>query len=221
MEWKSRPIVWNLSRVILINLLYQCICKPVLFKIGLGSATSLFTKGLVLSQLEQCRFAQYPFKVLRPRQRSRHFAVIFLKENCCILIGIVLLEWFPMVQWTFKHSFDKKKSGSAKNSPPSMHQLPLRSWHSKPNAIYSNSLGSQNQTMGHTWKTDIDIKPSRSVYAPKLMPSLHTGFQGEWLRENNYFARVLTSSFPLNPRVLHKERPRSAGHHPLNNPARV
>ena len=117
MERKSRPIVWNLSRVILINLLYQCICKPVLFKIGLWSATSLFMKGLVPSQLEQCRFAQYPLKVLRPRQRSRHFAVIFLKENCCILIRIVLLEWFPMVQWTFKHSFDTKISGSAKQFP--------------------------------------------------------------------------------------------------------
>ena len=47
---------------------------------------------------------------------------------------------------------------------------------------------------------------------------IFTGLEhGKWLRQDPPFVRVLTASFALSPWVLHKQRPRSPGHYPLNN----
>ena len=43
----------------------------------------------------------------------------------------------------------------------------------------------------------------------------HPRVQGERLRQNHRIARVLTASFAVSPRLLHKQHPRSPGHYPL------
>ena len=54
--------------------------------------------------------------------------------------------------------------------------------------------------------------------AARVLFVQHPREQGEWLRQNPRYARVLTASFALLPRVLDEQHPRSPGHYPLNIP---
>ena len=53
--------------------------------------------------------------------------------------------------------------------------------------------------------------------AARVLFVQHPREQGEWLRQNPRYARVLTASFALLPRVLDEQHPRSPCHYPLSN----